>query len=194
MTNYEHTPSLPEKQLSSAEQQRLVHEGNERLRENHESNVEHAPEMTTPESAKHEVEKAYEKADKQQAETETRSNPGEKQSRKQTISRKTKEANFKRVMNDIQPQLSPTSRAFSKFIHNRTVEAASDTLGQTIARPNAILAGAVAAFVLTLAVYLIGHWFGYPLSGFESIGAFILGWVIGILYDFLRVMITGKKA
>ena len=64
------------------------------------------------------------------------------------------------------------------------------TAGQ---RPNAILAGAVVAFVLVLAVYLISKFYGYTLSGFETIGAFIVGWVLGILYDFFKVMITGKK-
>lgn len=194
MAGYEHAPATPEKQLSPEERDKLTHESNERLREHHESNVERAPERNTPESAKHEVEKAYEKAEKDPSQAENSRGASEKQPKKQSISRASKEANFKRVMNDIQPQLSPTSRTFSKVIHNRVIEVTSDTVGKTVARPNAILAGAIFAFILTLAAYLIGRYFGYPLSGFESIGAFILGWVIGILYDFLRVMITGKKA
>ena len=90
--------------------------------------------------------------------------------------------------------MSAQSRAFSKVIHNPGVEKTSEALGSTVARPNAILSGAVFAFVLTLGVYLVARYYGYTLSGFESIGAFVLGWVIGIIYDFLKVMITGKKA
>ncbi len=80
------------------------------------------------------------------------------------------------------------------MIHNPVVEKTSEVVGATVARPNAILAGALVAFFAVLAVYLTAKHFGYVLSGFETIGAFIVGWVIGILYDFFKVMITGKKA
>ena len=73
------------------------------------------------------------------------------------------------------------------------VEKASDTVGTTIARPNAILSGAVFAFIITLLTYTIAKKSGYVLSGFETIGSFILGWIIGIIYDYLRILITGKK-
>ena len=89
--------------------------------------------------------------------------------------------------------MTPASRTFSRIIHNKTVEKVSDAAGNTIARPNAILSGAVLAFVLTLSVYLIAKNLGYPLSGFETIGAFAVGWVLGITYDFLKVMVTGRK-
>ena len=96
-------------------------------------------------------------------------------------------------MKEVRSQMSAPSRTFSKVIHNKTVEKVSDGVGATIARPNAILSGAIFAFVLTLGVYLLAKNLGYPLSGFETIAAFILGWMLGIAYDFLKVMITGRK-
>ena len=104
------------------------------------------------------------------------------------------DASFNTTMSEIRSQMSEPSRAFSKLIHNKAVEKVSDVAGSTIARPNAILAGAVCAFLLTLGVYLVAKNFGYPLSGFETIGAFILGWILGVVYDFLRVMITGRSS
>ena len=109
------------------------------------------------------------------------------------ISKKEKAASFKKHMKQVQAELPAPERAFSKLIHNPVVEKTSEFIGATIARPNAILSGAIVAFVLVLAVYLIAKNLGYVLSGFETIGAFIVGWVIGILYDYLRVLITGKK-
>jgi hypothetical protein len=109
------------------------------------------------------------------------------------VGKKLKETSFKRQMKEVQTELSPTARTFSKVIHNKTVEKASDVVGSTIARPNAILAGSVSAFVLTLAVYVIAKNIGYQLSGFETIAAFIVGWVIGTVYDYLRLIVTGKK-
>ncbi len=103
------------------------------------------------------------------------------------------EAGFHATMKEVQEQMPAPSRAFSRVIHNKTVEKVSDVAATTVARPNAILSGAIFAFVLTLGIYLVAKNLGYPLSGFETIGAFILGWVIGIVYDFLKVMITGRK-
>lgn len=113
--------------------------------------------------------------------------------RKATISKKDKEASFKKTIKEVQKDLPPVSRTFSKVVHNRAVEKASDVVGSTIARPNAMLAGAVSAFIVTLGVYVIAKTFGYPLSGFESIGAFIIGWIVGVLFDYFRVLLTGKR-
>lgn len=105
----------------------------------------------------------------------------------------TKKESFTAIMREAQGQMSPTSRAFSKFIHNKAVERASETAGSTVARPNAILSGAIFAFLMTLGVYLVAKNLGYPLSGFETIGAFALGWALGLVFDFLKVMVTGRK-
>jgi len=110
------------------------------------------------------------------------------------VSKKERETSYKHHMKQLQSELTPSQRVFSKFIHNPVVEKTSEVIGSTIARPNAILSGAMLAFFLVLAVYLISKFYGYTLSGFETIGAFIAGWILGILYDFFKVMITGKKA
>jgi hypothetical protein len=109
------------------------------------------------------------------------------------ISKAKRDESYNTTMNEVRGQMSTPSRAFSKIIHNRAVEKVSEVTGSTIARPNAILSAAIFAFILTLVVYLVAKNAGYRLSGFESIGAFLLGWAIGILYDFLKVMVTGRK-
>jgi len=110
------------------------------------------------------------------------------------VSKKERSASYKQHMTHLQSELKPTQRAFSKVIHNPVVEKTSEVVGSTVARPNAILSGAVVAFFLVLAVYIVSKYYGYELSGFESIGAFIVGWILGLLYDFVKVMVTGKNA
>jgi hypothetical protein len=97
-------------------------------------------------------------------------------------------------MSQVQKELPASNRAFSKIIHNSFVEKTSDVIGDTVARPNALFAGAFVAFVLTILTYTIAKTIGYSLSGFETIAAFIIGWIIGITYDYLRILITGKKS
>lgn len=110
------------------------------------------------------------------------------------ISSKQKDASFKKTITTIQTELPLPSRAFSKLIHNKAVEKVSDTVGSTIARPNAILAGSAFAFVFTLVIFLVARYYGYPLSGSETIAGFIIGWATGLLFDYLRVMISGKTS
>ena len=110
------------------------------------------------------------------------------------IGHKQKEASFKKHMKAVQAEMSAPSRTFSKFIHAKPIEKASEFIGGTIARPDAILAGAVVAFVLVLGVYLLAKALGYVLSGFETIAAFIVGWILGIIYDYLKSIITGKPS
>lgn len=109
------------------------------------------------------------------------------------ISKKEREASFQQRMTHVRSEMSAPERAFSKLIHTKPVEKTSEFIGSTIARPNAVLSGAVVAFIAVLGVYLLAKNLGYTLSGFETIGAFLVGWTIGILYDFFKVMVTGKK-
>lgn len=164
----------------------------ERLREQYEKAGEQS--RDTLEDARNEALEQALSSEKEKAHEEADQNVSPAERRKDgPISKSAREASYNATMKQVRSELSAPSRAFSKVIHNKVVEAVSDSVGSTIARPNAILSGAIAAFALTLGVYLTAKYYGYPLSGFESIGSFIIGWIVGILFDYFHVMITGKK-
>jgi hypothetical protein len=148
------------------------------------------------ESAKHEVERAFEKghdargnkAHQPKQSLSTHKQPMKKATQSQ------KQAEYKKTLKSIQKEMNPAERTFSKVIHNPVVEATSEAAGKTVARPAALLAGSLAALILTTAVYLIAKYYGYVLSGFEWIATFLLGWAIGLIIDWVRVEILGKKA
>ena len=150
-------------------------------------------------AARHEAEQVYEQAAEQKratAEAERRQHETREQQRaerQRQTSPAAQQERFDKTMAAVQSQLSPSSRAFSKVIHNPAIEKASEVTGNTVARPNALLSGAIAAFVLTLAIYLIARFNGYPLSGAESIAAFALGWLCGLAFDFVRMMMLGRR-
>lgn len=182
-----------ENALDKRELEAIHHEQSkeiERAHENLEARSAEKSKAEALENARHEVEQI-----KHETESKAPEKTAERHVERPAVSRRdSQKAAFDHIMTTAQSQMSAQSRAFSKVIHNPGVEKTSEALGSTVARPNAILSGAVFAFVLTLGVYLVARYYGYTLSGFESIGAFVLGWVIGIIYDFLKVMITGKKA
>lgn len=111
-----------------------------------------------------------------------------------SISNKQRDESYARTLKQVQSELPTGGRMFSKITHSKLIEKTSDIVGNTIARPDAMLSGAIFAFVLTLLAYTVAKTIGYTLSGFETIAAFIIGWIIGIMYDYLRVLITGKKS
>jgi len=194
----EQAPTTPEK-ITSPEAQELTPEqleGDlradakiERAAEKPIENAEKAAEKAKIEALKEAV--SVERGSAEKKSKEATSSPARR--RHGVVNKKERDASYKQHMKHIQSELKPTARTFSKLIHNPVVEKTSEAIGGTVARPNAILSGAVVAFVLVLGVYLVAKFYGYPLSGFETIGAFIVGWVIGLLYDFFKAMITGKK-
>jgi len=188
MNNRETVSSTPEyKEVNHEALKQASLEQIEKLRENHEASDEHNHD---------DVEALNAAAAEQAAESEptaTEAAPAET-SHRGPISGDERKASFNMTMSQTRRHMNAPSRSFSKVIHTKPVEKASEIGASTIARPNAILAGSAFAFVVTLGLYLITKNMGYRLSGFETIAGFALGWMLGLLFDYFRVMITGKKA
>lgn len=192
MANNERNKQNPEhKEVEHERFEEVRRENQERLRDNLERQAEKSPEGNIETARQEALEKAL--AHERKVETlEREASPAEKRDYR-PASKAAREASFQKTMQEVRTEMSTPSRAFSKIIHNKVVEKVSEAVGNTIARPNAVLSGALFAFILTLGVYLVAKNLGYPLSGFETIGAFILGWVLGLAFDFLKIMITGRK-
>lgn len=109
------------------------------------------------------------------------------------ITQHDRQESYDGTMRQIRSEMKPSQQAFSKFIHAKPIEKASDFLGATIARPDAVLAGSICAFIGVIALYTFARHYGFALSGFETIAAFLIGWGIGVVFDFLKRMITGKN-
>lgn len=187
----EQQPQGPE---NNVETPKVSAEKYEELAKNIEASAEHLESgEKAAEKARIEALESAISVEKGSAEKKTRANDTPTPRRRGGISKKEKTASYKKHMKQVQAELPAPQRAFSKVIHAPIVEKTSEFIGATVARPNAILSGAVVAFFLVLAVYLIAKNLGYVLSGFETIGAFIIGWVLGVLYDYFKVLITGKK-
>jgi hypothetical protein len=100
---------------------------------------------------------------------------------------------YKKTLARVQSELPIGSRLLSKFLHNPLVELVSDIVSSSVARANAMLAGSIVAFSVTLIVYITSQTLDYELSGLETAFAFVCGWALGIVYDYLKLLLTGKK-
>lgn len=151
----------------------------ERVNEHQEKSVD---------NARHEIEKIT-------AEREPRKHESvaEHAAERKIDSKTARKKAYDSIMSQARTEMSAPERAFSKVIHNPVIEKVSELAGSTVARPNAILSGAVFAFILTLAIYLVAKQSGYPLTGTETIAAFVIGWVLGNIYDFAKTMARGGR-
>ncbi len=178
----------PETDQESIEQaQKAIEKKHESLEiGRHDKDSQAERERSSAEALEHAAEVEKQRAEQERAQQEL----SPKTERLHT--KQERQEQYNAIMSETRSHMRPTSRAFSKVIHNRAVEATSEALGKTVARPNAILSGSMSAFIITLVVYIVARYFGYPLSGSETMLAFAAGWLIGILFDYLRTMITGK--
>lgn len=116
-----------------------------------------------------------------------------KQSTAQPLTKQDVAERYQQTLRRVQSQLPAPSRAFSKVIHNPVVDKASDVIGNTVARPNLIIAGAIGA-IASIIVYVIAQRYGYPLSGSEAMVLFVLGWLIGAIIEYARVGFANKRS
>ncbi len=185
----------PANHLEHGEIARNAHERSqelgEELRRNHERYNKHEAHEAA-ELARHEAIK--EALFSKEQGKERRTHQADRHNAAQDIvTRNDRKASFEQTMDDVRKHLPRSTRSFSGFIHNPSIEQISDTLGKTVARPNAILAGGVTAFVVVLVLYFYAKYAGFSLSGSETIIAFVIGWAFGILFDFFKTMFTGKR-
>jgi hypothetical protein len=157
-----------------------------------ERSAEHSPEAQAEraDNARHDAKEVFAREAGKERETQAASQ-SPRAIRK--VTKKEKEVSYKNTMKQIQSEMNPVARGFSKVIHAPAVEKTAQVVGGTIARPNALLAGGAAAFLFVLVAYFVAKKYGYALSGFETIGAFILGWALGLIYDYAKLMFAGRR-
>lgn len=137
--------------------------------------------------------KATELAKSKEQENVATSSQSPAERRRGPITKQRREQSFHGHMKDAEQSMTTSERLFSKLIHSAPIEKASDIASSTVARPNALLSGSIAAFLTITILYFTAKHYGFQLSGFETIAAFAAGWLLGILYDYFTVMLRGKK-
>ena len=193
MSEQEHDKSISNQEGFDAKKlEGLGQEQQERLKEDVERSVEAKPKENLDE-ARHEALEHASRAELEKITTEKSQYETAPDKRRGPPGKAELNASFNSTIKEVRSQMSGPSRAFSVVIHNPVIEKVSDVVAATVARPNAILSGAVFAFLITTAIYLIARFNGYYLTGTETIASFILGWLVGLIYDYIRLLVLGKR-
>jgi hypothetical protein len=147
----------------------------------HLSNVEKAE---AGEKQQHQMEQARESVEKlaMKASEQASKKEGHKDSEEPEI---VLNHSYRSVMHRVERQLPTYQRAFSKFIRNPSVDKASIIVGDTIARPSGIIGGAGLAFFGLLIFGYTAKSVGFELPNSLFVLLVIVGWIGGLLFDFL---------
>jgi len=106
-----------------------------------------------------------------------------------TISKDT----YSRILNEARQNLSQVSRLISKIIHIKLVDYISNFIFKYIFRANSILLASIISFLVLLSTLLMTFMYNYKFSGFEMYLGFIVGWMLGYLYDLYEIIATKIK-
>lgn len=194
----EQSSNNPERYSGSPEKGVEFTESSSEKLEQLKNEFEKSPELSI-EDLETKTEKARVEAKKMAVSVENGGKKAEKEEkpassiRRGSISTAQKNDSYKRTMKRVQSELPISERMFSIVIHNKTIEKTSEVIGNSFARPNSILYGAFAAFIITLITYSVARFIGYQLSGSETIIAFCIGWLVGLIIDYIRTLVSGKK-
>lgn len=113
---------------------------------------------------------------------------------KTTLTKQRKKKSFARAMEQVYTYVSPWQQHVSRFLHLPAVERTSDVVGSTVARPVPLICGSLGVILIAGGMYLVAKRYGYEFSGSEPIIAFVLGWLIGIIIDYTRLLVRGRRS
>ncbi|MFZ2494508.1 MAG: hypothetical protein WAW60_01885 [Candidatus Saccharimonadales bacterium] len=100
---------------------------------------------------------------------------------------------YRQILSRIQANMGLPSRVMSKIIHFKLLDNFSEVVSSTIARPTALLTGSLASLVFLTSIYTIGKVYGYQLSGFEVIGSYLIGWLFGLVIDYIKFLFVSQR-
>lgn len=154
-----------------------------------------AGEKAAPVEREKNIEKAHEALRREQDERARAERPSEKRETEsgKIFSRREKKAAYKSEMKKVQQQLSPTSRVFSKIVHNPVVEVTSDIAAETVLRPSFLIVGGISGLVVGGGLYVIAKLQGFVLPNSQFVIAFLVGGAVGILGEFVLRISKFKK-
>lgn len=122
--------------------------------------------------------------------------PSEKADNKQhpvLVNKQLKDMAYSRAMTRVRKQLSLPSRFFSKAIHSKALDRPSEIIGNTVARPSAMLGGAFFAAVGTSILLWITRHYGYEYNYLAVVLLFAIGLASGLFIEFIVKTLQKKR-
>jgi hypothetical protein len=99
------------------------------------------------------------------------------------VGRELRSLTFKRALVRLQKREVVTDRILSKFIHQGAVDAASEALSKTIARPSGMIGGGLFALLSTTLLLVTSRHYGFRYNYLVFFSTFVIGLGIGLAIE-----------
>jgi hypothetical protein len=99
------------------------------------------------------------------------------------LHRELKQNAYEQTLKRIQDQLRAPEKAFSRFIHQKSVEKISNAGAQTIARPSGILGGGILSLAGSALLLYATKRYGFEYNYFVFLILFAGGFAIGLIIE-----------
>lgn len=186
----EHGPKLEHHKHS--ESVPVSHENHARLEHNLNQQAEKDKQKHEALNLEHLLEKA--EAQAEASETVIVSEPNTQESESLIgLQQSLKSGAYQHTLLRIQQRLPKQVRIFSKFTHQKTVEAISETSAKTIARPSGLLGGSLCAFLGSLMLLYYSKHYGFTYNYGLFLILFVGGFVGGIIIEVGLWTLTRRK-
>ena len=94
----------------------------------------------------------------------------------------------------LQPHTKPATKVSRRVIHAPLVWHISELLDRTLLRTIPFLFGSFLALITLVLFITISYVFGYHIISLESFGViFLLGFLIGIIYEYLALLLRTTR-
>jgi hypothetical protein len=100
---------------------------------------------------------------------------------------------YQRSLKRIRSRLSAPERAFSRMVHQPAVEAVSNALARTVARPSGVLGAGIFALVGSSLLLYIARTYGFTYNYFAFFALLAAGYLLGLFIELIGIMLRRKK-
>jgi hypothetical protein len=100
---------------------------------------------------------------------------------------------YKHTLKKVRGQLNVTDRAFSKVVHNKTIDTVSNAASKTVARPSAFLGGSFGALVGSAALLYISRQNGFTYNYTAIFALFVGGFFVGALIELVVKLLFRRR-
>jgi hypothetical protein len=114
-------------------------------------------------------------------------------SSKTHVTRYAKKIAYERTLHRAQAHLSQRERAFSRIIHRPWVEQTSAIGAKTVARSYGLASASIISLIGTVLMLFISRRYGIGFSYFGLIGLFVVGYLLGLVFEFFVKLITVRR-
>lgn len=110
------------------------------------------------------------------------------------VNRSIKDEKFNRTLTSVRKSLNAPERAFSKLVHNKTVDAVSNAADKTVARPSGLLTGSIFSFLGSVVFLYIARHYGYEYNFLLFFLFFVGGFFVGLFLEAIIRLVYHPKA